>query len=62
VLGLLLWFKLGLQVREMVGLIAAGSAMVIVFAVTWIFYVYRDDPFVDLRSHLVRFRPRRSRA
>ncbi len=62
VLGLLLWFKHGLQVREMVGLIAAGSAMVVVFAVTWIFYVYRDDPFVDLRSHLVRFRPRRSRA
>ncbi len=62
VLGLLLWFKLGLQVREMVGLVAAGSAMVVVFAVTWIFYVYRDDPFVDLRSHLVRFRPRRSRA
>jgi O-antigen/teichoic acid export membrane protein len=62
VLSLLLWFKLGLHVREMVGLIAAGSAMVVVFAVTWIFYVYRDDPFVDLRSRLVRFRPGRSRA
>jgi O-antigen/teichoic acid export membrane protein len=62
VLALLVWFKLGLQVREMVGLIAAGSAMVVLFAVTWVFYVYRDDPFVDLRGHLVRFRMRRSRA
>jgi O-antigen/teichoic acid export membrane protein len=56
VLILLLWFKLGLQVREMGGLFAAGSAMVVLFAVTWIFYVYRRDPFVDLRGQLLRFR------
>jgi O-antigen/teichoic acid export membrane protein len=62
VLGLLLWFKLGLQVSEMVGLIAAGSAMVVLFGLMWLFYVYRDDPFVDVRSHLTRFRMWRSRA
>ena len=62
ILALLLWFKFGLQVRDMTGLVAAGSAMVVLFALTWIFYVYRDDPFVDLRTHLVRFRPWRSRA
>src|SRR2546425_9686748 len=62
ILALLLWFKFGLQVRDMTGLVAAGSAMVVLFALTWIFYVYRDDPFVDLRTHLVRFRPRRSGA
>ena len=31
---------------------AAGSAMVVLFAVTWVFFVYRDDPYVDLRAHL----------
>jgi O-antigen/teichoic acid export membrane protein len=62
VLALLLWFKFGLQVQDMTGLVASGSAMVVLFAVTWIFYVYRDDPLVDLRSHLGRFRLRRSRA
>jgi O-antigen/teichoic acid export membrane protein len=62
VLTLLLWFKHGLQVRDMAGLVAAGSAMVVLFALTWVFYVYRDDPFVDLRTHLMRFRPWRSRA
>lgn len=62
VLGLLVWFKLGLQVREMSGLVAAGSAMVVLFAFTWVFYVYRDDPFVNLRGHLIRFRPWRSGA
>ena len=55
VLALLLWFKLGLHVSEMVGLIAAGSAMVVLFGITWLFYVYRDDPYVNVRSHLVRF-------
>ena len=61
VLALLLWFKLGLQVREMPGLVAAGSAMVVLFALTWVFYVYRDDPYVNVRSHLVRFGAWRSR-
>jgi O-antigen/teichoic acid export membrane protein len=62
VLALLLWFKLGAQVRDLTGLVAAALAMLVVFAVTWIFYVYRDDPFVDVQSHLMRFAPWRSRA
>jgi O-antigen/teichoic acid export membrane protein len=62
VLALLLWFKHGLQVRDMAGLVAAGLVMVVVFALTWVFFVYRDDPFVDLRTHLVRLRPWRGRA
>ena len=62
VLALLLWFKLGLQVSDMIGLIAAGSAMVVLFGLTWLFYVYRDDPYVNVKSHLVRFAAWRSRA
>ncbi|HSL20182.1 MAG TPA: oligosaccharide flippase family protein [Vicinamibacterales bacterium] len=56
VLILLLWFKVGLQVETILGLAAAGAAMVVVFGLTWILYVYRGDPYVDLRPHLVRFR------
>ena len=56
VLALLLWFKLALRVETMLGLVAAGSAMLVVFGTTWILYVYRGDPYVDLRPHLMRFR------
>ena len=56
VLVLLIWFKIGLQVETIAGLVAAGSAMVVLFGLTWIFFVYRNDPYVDLRSHLVRLR------
>lgn len=55
-LAVLLWFKLGLQVQSFAGLFAAGLAMVVLFAVTWVFFVYRGDPYVDLRTHLIRFR------
>jgi O-antigen/teichoic acid export membrane protein len=54
-LALLMWFKLGLHVQNIVGLAAAGCAMVLLFGMTWIFFVYRDDPYVDLTPHLVRF-------
>jgi hypothetical protein len=55
-LALLWWFKLGLDVRGFVGLLSAGSAMLLLFGVTWIFFVYRNDPFVNLQPRLVRFR------
>jgi O-antigen/teichoic acid export membrane protein len=55
VLALLLWFRLGVQVQGVAGLVAAGVAMVLLFAVTWVFFVYRNDPYVDLRG---RFRAR----
>jgi hypothetical protein len=53
---LLLWFRLGLQVQSLPGLMAAGSVMVVLFGITWIFFVYRQDPYVDLRPHLGRLR------
>jgi O-antigen/teichoic acid export membrane protein len=56
VCALLLWFKLFLRVETIGGLIAAGSAMAVLFAVTWIAFVYRHDPYVDLRPHLARLR------
>jgi hypothetical protein len=43
-------------------LVAAGCAMVVVFAFTWVLFVYRDDPYVDLRTPLLRLNPWRSRA
>jgi len=54
VLALLLWFSLGVHVQGMLGLVTAGLAMVLLFGVTWVFFVYRNDPYVDLR----RFRAR----
>ena len=54
VAGVLLWFKEGLDVRSLAGLGGAGVAMVLVFALTWVFFVYRDDPYVDVRGWLSR--------
>jgi O-antigen/teichoic acid export membrane protein len=56
VLALLLWFKVGLRVETITGLAAAGSAMVVLFGLTWVFFVYRNDPYVDVRGQLGRFR------
>lgn len=52
VLALLLWFKLGLEVRSMGGLIAAGVAMVAAFGLIWVLFVYRSDRYLDLRAQL----------
>jgi O-antigen/teichoic acid export membrane protein len=52
VLGLLLWCRLGLEVRSFGGLAGAGVAMLVVVAVTWVFFVYRNDRYVDLRARL----------
>lgn len=54
--ALLLWFKIGLDVQTITGLIASGCAMTVLFGLTWIFFVFRDDPYIDLRSHLGRLR------
>jgi len=53
VLALLLWFKIGLDVRGIGELAGAGVAMTLLFALLWVFFVYRNDPYVDLRSRLV---------
>lgn len=52
VLALLLWFKMGLGVTSLIELAAAGVGMVLVFAVVWVLFVYRDDPHVDLQGRL----------
>jgi O-antigen/teichoic acid export membrane protein len=52
VFALLLWFRLGLQVRSLAGLVAAGTAMLLVFGLTSIWFVYRGDPYINLRIHL----------
>ena len=54
--GAALLVQVGLQVDTLLELVAAGSAAVTVFAVIWIFFVYRGDPYVDLRGHVGRFR------
>ena len=56
IVALLLWLKLGLRVQTLPGLVAAGFVMVLLFGITWIFFVYRQDPYVDLRPHLSRLR------
>src|SRR3989449_9270370 len=56
VLALLLWFKLGLEVRSLGGLAGAGVAMGLLLSGTRVFFVYRNDPYVDLRGRLARLR------
>jgi len=55
-LALLLWLKAGLDVRGLLGLAASGVAMVVVFAATLVFFVYRNDRYLDLRAWLPRLR------
>jgi O-antigen/teichoic acid export membrane protein len=52
VLALLLVLERSFDIRGFGGLFAAGLAMVGVFAVVWIFFVYRGDRYVDLRGQL----------
>jgi O-antigen/teichoic acid export membrane protein len=57
VLGLLLWFKLGLDVRSLAGLAVAGVAMTVVFGLMWVLFVYRNDRYVDVRGRIPLLRP-----
>ena len=50
--ALLLWFKTALDVRSLLALATAGVAMGAVFAASWVFFVYRIDPYIDLRGYL----------
>jgi O-antigen/teichoic acid export membrane protein len=56
IFALLLWFKQGWQVETIAGLTAAGCAMLVLFGLTWIFFVYRNDQYVDIKPHLSRWR------
>jgi O-antigen/teichoic acid export membrane protein len=53
-LALLMWFKLGVQVQNLTGLIVAGTAMLALFGAVWMLFVYRDDPYVDLTPRRLR--------
>jgi O-antigen/teichoic acid export membrane protein len=48
----LLAFQLAVEPHGIVSLAAAGFAMLTVYALTLIFFVYRNDPYLDLRSRL----------
>lgn len=52
VLALLLWLKLGLEVRSLGELAGAGVAMVVLFCLTWVLFVYRNDRYVDMRGRI----------
>jgi O-antigen/teichoic acid export membrane protein len=53
-LALLLWIKLRIGVENLAGFIAAGAAMVVLFGLVWVFFVYRHDPYVELAPRLGR--------
>lgn len=55
-LALLLWFKAVLGVSGITGLATAGIVMLVAFALIWVLFVYRNDPYVDMRSPLLRLR------
>jgi O-antigen/teichoic acid export membrane protein len=57
-LAFLAWCKLGLHVEGRFGLIASGVAMVVLFAMTWILFVFKNDPYLDLGPALARLRKR----
>jgi O-antigen/teichoic acid export membrane protein len=50
------WSELVIDIRSFSGLAAAGAAVVLLFVLTWAAFVYRDDPYVNLRTHVLRFR------
>ncbi len=51
---ILYWISREVDVERLWGLLAAGISLVIVFAGIWWVYVYRGDPYVDLRAGLRR--------
>ena len=61
ILAFLEWCRQALNVTTFTGLAAAGSAMLLLFGLTAVFFIYRHDPYVDLRAQLGRARLGRSR-
>jgi O-antigen/teichoic acid export membrane protein len=55
-LGVVAWCRYVLAVGDMLGLVAAGIATAATFGLTAVLFIYRDDPYVDIRSPLVRCR------
>lgn len=46
--GVLLWFRYGLDVKGFPGLFAGGVASLLIFGAVWVGYVYRNDEYVSL--------------
>ena len=57
-LALLLWLRIGWKVQSFYGLALSGFAAALSFALLWAFFVYRNDPYVQLSSLLRRLRRR----
>jgi O-antigen/teichoic acid export membrane protein len=55
-LALLMWFKVVIGVDGFAGLAAAGVTIAVAFTIIWLRFVYHDDPYVDVRSPLLRLR------
>ena len=53
-LGVGLGLKYGIGIEGFVPLFASGLAMVAVFGVVWVLFVFRGDPHVDLAALLAR--------
>jgi O-antigen/teichoic acid export membrane protein len=51
-LALLLWLKAQLDLSSLFAIAASGVAMTIVFGATLVFFVYRNDPYLNLRAAL----------
>ncbi len=47
-IAFLLYLEHSVDVRGLTQLVASGIGMMIVFAITWVFFVYRKDPHLDL--------------
>ncbi len=60
-LALLLLLKHGVHVSGLAPLLSSGVASVLAFALAWIFFVYRNDPYLDLRAEIARALPGFSR-
>ncbi len=52
VLAFLLWLEHFVDVRSFPALILSGVAMMGVFAVCWGLFVYRNDPYVNIRAEI----------
>jgi O-antigen/teichoic acid export membrane protein len=57
-LAFLAWCKYGWKVEGRFELLASGAVMVVVFAITWIVFVFRNDPYLDVGAALARLRKR----
>ncbi|MAF67429.1 MAG: hypothetical protein CMJ84_17450 [Planctomycetes bacterium] len=51
-LAFLLTLKLAVGIDGWAELIAAGLGLVVLYCATWVFFVYRGDPHLDLRAEL----------